>query len=93
MSIYLNVCRYSLTLDNSIEIQIVYSSGIWQFKYRFLSMMQEVQLIFTYSTLFLKSLDPLESYQLQNLGPFYSLLMWPVFIVQFNFEFLINDAA
>ena len=56
-------------------------------------MMQEVQLIFTYSTLFLKSLDPLESYQLQNLGPFYSLLMWPVFIVQFNFEFLINDAA
>ena len=42
ISFYLNVCRYSLTLDNFIEIQIVYSSGIWQFKYRFLSMIQEV---------------------------------------------------
>ena len=47
----------------------------------------------TYFVLFLWFLDLLESYQLQNLELFYSLLIWPVLVVQFSFEFLINDAA
>ena len=74
MSIYLNVCRYSLTLDNSIEIQIVYSSGIWQFKYRFLSMMQEVQLITSLLHLFYPILEVLGSFRKLSITEFRTIL-------------------
>ena len=74
MSIYLNVCRYSLTLDNSIEIQIVYSSGIWQFKYRFLSMMQEVQLITSLLHLLYPILEVLGSFRKLSITEFRTIL-------------------
>jgi hypothetical protein len=38
-------------------------------------------------------LGALESWELQILGQCFTLQMWPVFVLQFKFEFLRNDGG